>query len=125
MSAPSPVTRNAMIRWAFVAAWMAVIFRLSALPGSSVPGNFGSFGHFGVYAVLGALVTFALRSPSVWPRAVAFASVYGVTDEIHQLFVPGRMADPVDWVVDTIGAIAGAVVVAWWLRKRNAAASSE
>jgi len=119
MSAARSNARRGALRWVFVLAWMAVIFRLSALSGSSIPGNFGSYGHFGVYAVLGALVVFALRSPTFWPWAAALASAYGVTDEIHQLFVPGRMADPVDWVVDTIGAIVGALLVAWWLRRHS------
>ncbi|MFR0868308.1 MAG: VanZ family protein [Adlercreutzia sp.] len=33
--------------------------------------------------------------------AIACASLYGVSDEVHQLFVPERMCDPVDWMVDT------------------------
>lgn len=113
-------TRRNLVRWALVVAWMAVIFRLSALQGSSVPGHFGSYGHFGVYAVLGCLIVLALRSPRLWPWAVTMASIYGITDEMHQLFVPGRVADPVDWVVDTLGAVFGALLVAWLLRKRGA-----
>lgn len=42
--------------------------------------------------------------------AVAAASLYGVTDEIHQLFVPGRFCDPADWLVDTLGALTGALI---------------
>jgi VanZ family protein len=30
--------------------------------------------------------------------------VYGATDEIHQRFVEGRMADAADWAADTAGA---------------------
>lgn len=102
--------------------WMAVIFRLSALPGSAVPGRFGSLGHFAVYAVLGAVLLLAidpaLASWRAAATAVALASVYGITDEFHQRFVPGRMSDPVDWVVDTAGA-AVAVAVLLWLAKRR------
>jgi len=46
------------------------------------------------------------------------ASAYGLTDELHQAFVPGRSADVNDWVADTAGALAGAllaaVVLRWW-----------
>ena len=35
--------------------------------------------------------------------AVALASLYAVTDEFHQSFVPGRMCDPADWLTDTLG----------------------
>ncbi|MDR0991105.1 MAG: VanZ family protein [Propionibacteriaceae bacterium] len=62
-----------------------------------------------------------LRPPSrltVWRAvgAVVLASLYGVTDEFHQSFVPGRSPDPKDWMVDTIGAICGVVLV--WLAVR-------
>lgn len=89
-----------------------------------------SIAHFAEYAVLGALVYRALAlggrqageaaSPPagrsqglsasrVFYLAVLVASLYGVTDEIHQLFVPGRFCDPVDWAVDTMGAFVGAL----------------
>jgi len=89
-------------------AWMILIFRLSEIPGSSVPGNYGTLGHFVLYAVLGGL--FMLAAPdrgSVWRTAavaVCLASLYGVTDEFHQSFTPERVPDVVDWVVDTAGA---------------------
>lgn len=43
---------------------------------------------------------------------VVFASLYGVTDEVHQIFVPGRFCDPLDWLVDTAGALLGASTMA-------------
>jgi len=35
---------------------------------------------------------------------VAFCSLFGVTDEWHQSFVPGRDASVFDWMADTLGA---------------------
>lgn len=40
--------------------------------------------------------------------AFLFASLYAVTDEIHQFFVEGRSCQLTDWAVDTVGAFAGA-----------------
>jgi VanZ family protein len=37
-------------------------------------------------------------------------SLYGASDEVHQSFVPGRAADPLDWVADSAGAVAGVLV---------------
>ncbi len=34
-----------------------------------------------------------------------FCSFYGLTDEWHQSFVPGRNADSADWLADTCGAL--------------------
>lgn len=105
-----PSTKLRLLPWFAVAGWMCVIFAGSSVPGSQVPGRFGSLGHFGEYAILGALLVLALTSPKRVLLAVALASAYGITDELHQLFVPGRMSDPVDWLVDTFGAIVGVYV---------------
>ena len=97
-------------------AWAAVIFAFSAVPGSHVPGRIGPLAHVLEYAALGALLYSALRLDTTRKRAlvlaVIIASCYAVTDEFHQAFVPMRVPDPVDWALDTAGAIAGALAVA-------------
>ena len=40
--------------------------------------------------------------------AILLTSAYGATDEAHQSRVPQRQADVRDWIVDSIGAAAGA-----------------
>lgn len=88
-------------------------------------------GHFCEYLVLGAALCNALRfhlkpqgpagallvakpvdELSKWAPIVAAAlsSLYGVTDEFHQIFTPGRSCDPMDWLVDTIAASLGALI---------------
>jgi VanZ family protein len=101
-----------LIRWATVLAWSAVIFALSAIPGSRVPGRFGTLAHFIEYAVLASLLYAALRLDvsAKWALilSVLLSSGYAVTDEIHQSFVPLRVPDRLDWAVDTVGAMFGA-----------------
>jgi len=41
--------------------------------------------------------------------AIVVASVYGMTDELHQAFVPFRESGWEDWLADTIGAVIGAL----------------
>lgn len=41
--------------------------------------------------------------------AIVTASVFGVTDEVHQFFVPFRESSWQDWLADTIGAAIGAL----------------
>ena len=106
-------TRHRCTLWVASVLWMGVIFALSSLPGGSVPaGDYSSLGHFSVYAALGALYFSAVRGGRRgWMAvliAVVLASAYGVTDEFHQSFVPGRMPDPADWLMDTFGAFVGA-----------------
>ena len=114
-----------------MAAQMAAIFAASSLtevPG--LPGGLSNYtGHFLGYALLGAL---ALRgfararwdgvSAGAAIRAVVVSSAYGITDELHQLFVTGRQASVADWVADTLGALAGvllAVLAARVVRARR------
>jgi VanZ family protein len=108
--------RAKVLRWTAVGAWASVIFALSSIPGSDVPGRFGTEAHFLEYAVLGSLLYLALRlhagTTTALIAAVLIASAYGITDELHQAFVPMRVPDPVDWVVDTLGAAFGATM-AW------------
>ena len=66
--------------------------------------------HFGAYAVMGVLALRALRhftrSTTVlaW-FAVLFCSLYGISDEWHQSHVPGRDANLLDWLADSLGAL--------------------
>ncbi len=83
--------------------------------------------HLGAYAVLGALVAGALAGRLGAARAIGLAALiaaaYGVTDEWHQSYVPGRDADPADWAADAVGAIAGASAAVLALRRLGARAS--
>ncbi len=121
--------RDRALRWAPVAAWMAVIFTMSSIPGSSLPGGYSFQGHLAEYTVLGALVMLALRhSPrrlTVALIAVAACSLYGVTDELHQAFVPLRTPDVLDWATDTVGAAAGVGAAFAWLAWRARGRSSK
>jgi VanZ family protein len=41
--------------------------------------------------------------------AIVTVSLYGMTDEVHQAFVPLRESDWQDWLADTAGAVIGAM----------------
>ena len=111
-----------------MAVWAAVIFAGSSVPGSNIPGRFSVAGHFVEYAVLGALAFAATRGRPLPARValmvLATCSLYAVSDELHQAFVPLRMPDPADWAVDTIGAAVGisAAIVLGRMRARRGAA---
>jgi len=42
--------------------------------------------------------------------------IFGLTDEIHQAFVPGRSSNIFDWLFDSIGAVAGVLALRLWLK---------
>lgn len=100
---------------------MGLIFFASALPDPGAPpGGLSDKGaHVVAYAALGGTLVRALargRSASMPPARIAAAAVlatlYGLTDELHQRFVPGRTPDLLDVAADAVGGIAGAVAVA-------------
>jgi VanZ family protein len=84
--------------------------------------------HIAEYAVLGALLYFALqpssRMPIVWDRAVALraftiAALFAVFDEIHQSYVPGRGPSPVDVAIDCIGVALSILMIQHRLKARS------
>lgn len=100
--------------WAPVVLWAGLIFTLSSIP--SLDSGLGTWdivlrklAHAGEFGVLGALLYRAVRHE---PAAIALASLYAVTDELHQSFVSGRQGSPLDWVIDTAGAVAGVLLAA-------------
>jgi VanZ family protein len=106
---PRPAT---LVTWCATGAWATLIFMMSARPGSQIPGRFSEAAHFTEYLIFGMLLYAALRMSGLRRAAflaLALASAYGVTDEIHQAFVPQRTPDPMDWVVDTLGASVGVI----------------
>jgi VanZ family protein len=120
---------HSVVEWLPAVLWAVVIYRLSATPGSQVPTWFPApLGHFAEYALLGACLVIPFQRRPLWQAiliATVIASLYGVSDEWHQSFVPGRMPDVADWAVDTVAALEGASFAAWVVarRARQAAAS--
>lgn len=81
--------------------------------------------HFGAYFVLSLLITFTFNLQTkikiLSKRAFIFSfiivSFYGLFDEVHQLFIPGRMFDWWDLVADMVGALLGILVVKFIIHK--------
>ena len=77
--------------------------------------NFDKFLHTIVYALLAYLCLRALLNYGystsrirLMLAAIAMSTLYGISDEIHQLFVPGRDACAVDAFFNFFGSIIGA-----------------
>jgi VanZ family protein len=63
--------------------------------------------HFTFFGIQSALIYLLLPPYFVFSSnlAVVLTSLYGALVEFRQLSVPGRSADPMDWILDTLGAI--------------------
>lgn len=108
-------------RLVYVIAMMGTLFWASAqekpeiVPALNLPDKWA---HFLAYGLLGTLI---LRTRWFWGRgtmgivmAVAVASVYGICDEWHQSYVPGRYPDVMDWIADTFGALLATTLYTKW-----------
>ena len=107
--------------WGPVALQMALIFAASSIPNlQRLPGGMSDkSGHSIGYAMLAGVLLRALaggrlRGVTVMRGliAIVLATIYGVSDEFHQLFVPGRSADRYDVLADSVGATIG-VAIGW------------
>ncbi|HEY8778093.1 MAG TPA: VanZ family protein [Gaiellaceae bacterium] len=104
--------------WLPVVVWAAVIFTFSSILNLSTGlGTWDTIlrkgAHVTEYAVLGGLLYRALGRE---PVALATGIAYAATDELHQHFVRGRHASPVDVAIDAVGVALGMLV---WLRLRE------
>jgi VanZ family protein len=124
VSDPRPGAVKALA-WALLAAHAGLIFYFSHQPSLPIPMRFphqDKLMHFSAYFLLGALAANAFGGLPVKRRfwwALVFASAYGISDEFHQSFVPGRSVDFFDWAADTAGAWCGALTYlrAWRYRR--------
>ncbi len=130
-----------LLRWLPAASWMLMIFLFSNQPGGGsgalsrlimsylarVGIDFQAwFGedavwvlrkcaHFTEYMILFFLLFFALKTHFRWQSARWFAAlgvlVYAASDEFHQRFIPGRVADVLDVAIDTSGGLVGLLLL--------------
>ncbi len=103
--------------------WMVGIFISSSIPSDAFPEvsfwGWAKLIHLIYFGVLCFLFQRVLRNQKKFPYlsrnsilfAILFAACYGMTDEFHQLFTPGRHGHVTDVLVDALGAclfVAGA-----------------
>ncbi len=79
------------------------------------------YAHGGVYFVLGLLLVGALRQNNIkgfrlFASSLLLCVIYAISDEVHQLFVPGRGAQVMDVLIDSMGAITGVSLYGWLLK---------
>ena len=108
-----------------VTNWLCSIFvsgwkDLSAFDQSqiieSVHGLIRMGGHFTEFAVLGVLLFLCMRGIKhavLTPWIVG--TIYAISDEIHQYFVPGRACEIEDVLIDSFGVIFGVLIASLFI----------
>lgn len=112
-----PFTAPTWLRWIPATTYAGLIFVASSLPQPlphiPIP-QIDKPLHMVEYAVLCLLICWAQSADRSGERirpikkvilfSIIASSLYGVSDEVHQYFVPNRCAEVSDWLADTVGA---------------------
>ncbi|MCX8038075.1 MAG: VanZ family protein [Candidatus Sumerlaeia bacterium] len=111
--------------WLPVLAWAALIMGLTSIPGTALPkapfSHFDLLVHAGLYAVLGFFLQrlAVLARPdnptcTFWPVIYVVGQLYGILDEVHQLWIPFRSFAWTDAAADGGGVLLGIAVFCAW-----------
>lgn len=123
-------TNKKKILYLPLAFYWIIIFILTSLPGNSIPKMILGFSdkakHLGAYLVLSFLLNFALHFQKKYKFFNKFSAsstfmiifLYGLLDEIHQIFVPGRYFEWLDFLSDLIGGLIG-ILLSRWIINQN------
>ena len=119
------------VRLVPVVVVMGAIFFLSHQPGDSLymppvlPG-FDKIAHMAVYAVLAGAILYAFQPELASGRilvplliTVGICFLYGLSDEFHQSFIPGRFVSAADLGADALGSVIVCVVWLFCHRRKS------
>ncbi|MFZ1280594.1 MAG: VanZ family protein [Ignavibacteriaceae bacterium] len=116
-----------LIHLPLIIYWI-ILFILTSLPTGiaiTITDVSDKVNHFGGYGLLSVLLYLNLyfqnkfevlnKYPAFF--TVAIASFYGLLDEIHQMFVPGRSAEFLDWLADFSGSLLAVLITGYLIKK--------
>jgi VanZ family protein len=114
--------KRKILLWGPAVLYMAVIFFVSHQPEVSIPsGLTDKQSHSLAYTLLGVLMVRGLSgglgarvSPRTALLGILLTTLYGASDEFHQMFVVGRSAEMYDLYADASGGAIGALVCWLW-----------
>ena len=124
-----PKVKNFTCYWLPLVVYCLLIYIQSDYPS---PESLPSFEfsdklyHFAAYAVMGVLFyrayqTLPLKNNTLLLMLLSMisTSLYGLSDEIHQFFVPYRDGSLPDVIADVLGAVCGVYLYNLWTKARN------
>ena len=106
--------RGAIIFWIITVCYMGSIYFISSKNNIDIPAltiGFDKVLHACAYMVLAFLSYISINKSGInkyiFITAFIFTCIYGITDELHQSFVPGRDSSAGDLIADFSGALLG------------------
>lgn len=121
------VFKNLLFYWLPLFIYCLLIYIQSSYPSFEHPAQvlfLDKFLHLIAYGILGALFFRAYRTLPIGNKynvliliSILSSSLYGLSDELHQHFVPYRQADVIDALANIFGSIIGVLLYQFLLKK--------
>ena len=121
--------RSFTFSWLPLLVYAGLIFYLSSLPNPPQLFTFSSADkvlHIVEYVILGILIINLLKhyfpdqgNKQLISLAVVLSTLYGISDEYHQYFVPFKDANLFDVLADGIGSCLGVFFYGYFTKKRE------
>jgi VanZ family protein len=112
--------KTVLVYWPLGIYW-AILLVLTSLPGNDLPDIKISdkIEHLLAFFGLAILLRIALTVQDKYQKLKEYSAsftliivgVYAALDELHQLFIPGRDCEFLDWVADFTGAAFGVLII--------------
>lgn len=106
--------------------YWCILFILTSLPsGIAISTDVSDkINHFGAYGLLSVLLYSCMHFQEKYKLfknypatfTLFFASIYGLLDEIHQMFVPGRSAEFLDWIANFLGSVTAVLITSYIIK---------
>ena len=108
--------------------WL-ILFSATSLPAPDLPsiGISDKIAHLSAFFCLSVLLTLTLifqRKSKLffynnYLAALVICLIYAAIDELHQILIPGRSAELLDWIADGGGALLGILITRFLIIKLN------
>ena len=107
-------------KWLWPLLLAATVFIASGRGQVAAPDiiDFDKVAHFSIFGLLATLVVRVEPCGRGW-LAIGLVSLFGLLDEWHQSFTPGRSVEIADWVADTLGAVVATRFYLRWTAYRR------
>lgn len=128
--------KSKIIRYTPSVIWMGIIFYLSHQPGNESASTSNQvlevifnvlplstenevflhtvirkLAHFSAYALLSILIYIAYRGKKATLFTFVICLIFAISDEIHQLFIPGRSGEVRDVLIDMSGVVFSLMII--------------
>jgi VanZ family protein len=119
--------RKVILVYVPLAVYWIALFVGTSMPSMNVPSFTlnDKLVHFTAFFILAFLLSLSILYQNKYQilknfyivSAFIISSLYGLIDEFHQIFIPGRSSDILDWTADSAGALAGVLIVSFLLKR--------